>query len=351
MPYGRSIYYLVAISSFVFGGFFDYSTFYGSASMGTPYINGKVNIDDDYKYTIGLRKIALFDYQSRKRFYKGSEEQLSDKAIVGAVDGWEYLFSVSSVRNQGNEYTDSEVWIKWSNNWFTTKTKYLNKESRDLEVFDYDARFRFNLNKVDFTFGAALRGHPIYGHPAIEDYENPWWELAYEYGYTDILLPITDLNDNGEIDAYNVYIETDEETGDGYWVYYWEDAAYYWEDANSNAVAYSDSEFLQYHYPSIVEQYNEDNKVKEWQSEASVVIGIDLLLGGDKYYSHTWVNLFPYSVGLTDKAYDGDEMQYDIGVVLGTNLSEHIGVFIEGIKSNFYGREEYDFTTGVNWRF
>jgi len=49
--------------------------------MGTPYVNGASNIEDDYKYTIGLRKIALYDYQSRKRFYKGNDNQLSDKAV------------------------------------------------------------------------------------------------------------------------------------------------------------------------------------------------------------------------------------------------------------------------------
>ena len=74
-------------------------------------------------------------------------------------------------------------------------------------------------------------------------------------------------------------------------------------------------------------------------------------MGTEKFYSHTWVNLFPYSVGLTDKAYEGDEMQYDLGLQLGTQLSEHIGVYIEGTQSINYNREEYNVTTGLNWRF
>ena len=108
---------------------------------------------------------------------------------------------------------------------------------------------------------------------------------------------------------------------------------------------------MQYHYPQVVEQYNEDNEEKEWQAEASLVVGLDILLGGDKYHSHIWVNAFPYSVGLTDKSYNGDDIQYDVGLLVGTNLSEHIGVFIEGIYQNYYGREEYNISTGVNWRF
>ena len=351
MSYGRIICNMVAISSFVFAGFFDYSTVYGSATMGTPYLNGKIELEDDYKFTLGLRKIALYDYQSRKRFYKGNENQLSDKAVIGAVNGWEYLFSVSSVRNQGHEYTDSEVWLKWSNDWFVTKARYIDRGSRDLQVFDYDARFRVKFDKINLTAGAAVRGHPVYGHPAYDDYEDPWWYLAYEYGYEDNLVPLNDLNGNGEIDSYYLWVETDPITEEGFWQYYYEDADYYWTDPDSNAVAYSDAEFYEYHMPGIIDQYNEDNKEKKWQAEASVVVGVDFMLNKEKFYVHTWVNLFPYSVGLTDKAYNGDEIQYDIGVVLGTNLSERIGVFIEGNKSHYYSREEYALSTGLNFKF
>ena len=342
---------LVLAGSLCFGGFFDNSTFYGSSSISTPYINGELELEDDYRHTLGLRKIALFPYQDRNRFYNGSEEQLTDKAVIGAVNGIEYLFSYSSVRNQGHSYNDGEMWLKWSNAWFVTKTKYVNKGSRDLEFFDYDARFRLNLSKVDFTIGGAIRAHPIYGHPAYNDYLGNWWELAYEYGYEDFLVPLNDLNDNGEIDSYYVWIETDEYTEEGYWIYYSEGADYYWENPDGAPVAYSDAEFHQYHMPSIINQYNEDNKEKEWQSELSLVIGVDVFLGGDKFYSHTWVNLFPKSYGLTSKAYESDEMQYDIGMMLGVNLSEHIGVFIEGSYLSYYGREEHNISTGINWRF
>ena len=194
-------------------------------------------------------------------------------------------------------------------------------------------------------------GHPIYGHPAYNDYELPWWQLAYEYGYVDYLVPINDLNENGEIDSYYVWIETDEYTLDGYWIYYNEEADYYWEDPDGNAVAYSDAEFHQYHMQNIIDEYNQDNKEKEWQAEASFVVGLDFYLGNDNYYSHIWVNAFPSTVGLTEKSYDGDGIQYDVGTLVGVNLGEHIGVFIEGIKLSYYGREEYSVSTGVNWRF
>jgi hypothetical protein len=240
MRYERIICYLVAISSYLFAGIFNNSTIYGSASLATPYINGNVEIDDDYKYNFGIRKIALFPYQSSKKFYKGNESALSDNALFGAVSGLEYLFSFSSVRNRGHEFIDQEYWTKWSNKHFITKFKYLNKESRDLEFASVDARYKLELGSVILSLGGNIMGHPVYGHPAYEDYENPWWELAYEYGYEDYYVPILDLNENGIIDDYWIWIETEEHTLEGYWTYYYEEADYYWEDPDSNAVAYSD---------------------------------------------------------------------------------------------------------------
>ena len=87
MSYARYISYLVLAGSLCFGGLFDNSTIYSSASMGTPYINGVSNIEDDYRYTFGIRKIALFPYQVKSNFYKGEEKQLSDNALFGAVKG------------------------------------------------------------------------------------------------------------------------------------------------------------------------------------------------------------------------------------------------------------------------
>ena len=351
MIYGRIICYLVTYVSFIFGGIFDNATLYGSVSVGTPYVKGNIELEDDYKYSVGLRKIALFPYQKGSKFYKGEENELSDNALFGAVEGLEYLFSASSIRNRGHEFIDQEYWLKWSNKHFITKFKYLEKESRDLQFASIDLRYKLGLGPVYLSFGTNIKGHPVYGHPAFDDYELPWWELAYEYGYEDYYVPITDLNSNGEVDDYWIWVETNPETLEGYWSYYYEQADYYWEDPDSNAVAYSDSEFIQYHLPNIINQYNEDNKEKDWQAEASIVLGLDFYLGNEGFYSHIWVNSFPKSVGLTDKSYSGDEEQYDFGVLIGAKLGKHIGVFVEGSKLNYYGREEYNVSTGVNWRF
>ena len=348
---GRFILPLVANVCFVFAGFFDNCTMYGSVSMGTPYINGNVEIEDDYKYNLGLRKIALFPYQNRDAFYDGEEEELSDNALFGATEGLEYLFSLSSIRNQGHEFTDQNYWLKWSNKSFAAKFSYVNKESRDLQFTSFDVRYRLKIKNLNITLGSSIKAHPVYGHPAIDDYEGYWWDLAYEYGFIDYMVPEVDLNGNGIIDEYYVWIETDPETLEGYWILFYEGTSYYWENPDGEYVAGSDEEFYQYHFSHIANMYNEDNKTKEWQAELSIMIGLDFYMGGDSYYSHIWVNVFPASVGLTDKAFESEDIQYDVGMLIGTNLSERIGVFVEGKKQSYYGKEEYNISTGLNWRF
>ena len=156
MYYERIIISLVAVTSFIFGGLFDNATLYVSGSMGTPYIEGNVEFEDDYKYNIGIRKIALFPYQGSKKFYKGSESALSDDALFGAVNGLEYLMSFSSVRNRDHEFKDQEYWLKWSNKNFITKFKYLDKGSRDLQFASYDARYKLELGPAKFSLGGNV---------------------------------------------------------------------------------------------------------------------------------------------------------------------------------------------------
>ena len=149
--------YFAILLGLSFGTFFDNATIYSSASMSTPYINRDSNIEDDYKLNFGVRKIALFPYQSRDAFYKGDEKELSDNALFGAVEGLEYLFSLSSIRNQGHEFTDQNYWLKWSNKSFAAKFSYVEKESRDLQYTSIDMRYRLKLWNLNITLGSVIK--------------------------------------------------------------------------------------------------------------------------------------------------------------------------------------------------
>ena len=93
-------------NSYFIDNFLKYSTFYFSVGLDSPFAPAqkfKVDtqagtfeettqeIESSYNVTIGVRKLARFKYQVKKsNFYDGSENELSEKALLGAVSGWEY---------------------------------------------------------------------------------------------------------------------------------------------------------------------------------------------------------------------------------------------------------------------
>ena len=84
--------------------FLKYSTFYTSVSLNAPFeVKSQWDVDVDngtfiettkeneleYNLSIGVRKLARFKYQAKgKKFYDGSEKELSDVATIGNVSGW-----------------------------------------------------------------------------------------------------------------------------------------------------------------------------------------------------------------------------------------------------------------------
>lgn len=119
---------------------FKYATVYGSAFASTPmparpeyYINQLGEIKDitienpyDYKSTIGIRKVARFDYENRQnRFYDGqTEHSLSTSANVGAVKGLEYVAQYDKGRQQGREYENHRYFIRHMGKYWMTKFDY-----------------------------------------------------------------------------------------------------------------------------------------------------------------------------------------------------------------------------------
>ena len=342
----------LAVGSLLSGvDFFKYSTYYISYNLTTPQNThlSQVEVEDNYSLTLGLRKIARYDYQKKEKFYDGTEVSITDNAFIGSVSGWEYLLNISDVLNNGIEYTDAKFWIRNSKDKFVYKFKYYKIDSRNLEFVTGDVRYRKSIKRADFTIGVALLGHSAYGYDAYAEYDDYWWILAREYGYTDYLEPMHDLNGNGEIDEYWIWIETDPDTLEGYWEYFHEGYNYYWLDSDGNFVAGSDNEFEQYHLPNVVDVYNQD-EIDElgYQGSASLVIGLDYNWNKDLFYFHSWTSIYPVSKGLTDYAFV-DDLKYEVGLLLGYKIGS-IGVFIEGNYLNMF-KEQYEVTTGINYQF
>ena len=114
-------------NSYFIDNFLKYSTFYFSVGFDSPFAPAqkfKVDtqagtfeetteiIESSYNLTVGVRKLARFKYQVKKsNFYDGSEDELSEKALLGAVSGWEYQAKYSTIRQFGEEFIDTESWV------------------------------------------------------------------------------------------------------------------------------------------------------------------------------------------------------------------------------------------------
>ena len=347
----KKITMVLLVSGLLGGSFFKYSTLYCSYSLGSPHQtkDNFTELEDNYSLNLGLRKIARYQYQVKDDYYKGDEESITDNATMGSVDGWEYLFQLSSKKINNLEFSDLKFWIRNSKDHFMYKFKYYNMESRNLEFAQLDLRYRIKVKSLDLTAGVAVFGHPAFGYDAYADYENAWWQLAYDYGYEDYTYPLHDLNGNGEIEEYWIWIETDEVTYDGYWELFYEGMDYSWEDPEGNHVANSDGEFEQYHMPGIIEQYNQDQiDALGYQSTVAMVIGLDYFYGGERFYFHTWSNFFPTSKALTDFSFTNDD-KYEIGLLVGMNFNK-FGIYLETNYLSIF-KEEYTLGTGINYKF
>tara|TARA_R100000008_G_scaffold65910_1_gene42892 strand:+ start:350 stop:1399 length:1050 start_codon:yes stop_codon:yes gene_type:complete len=339
------------VVSITFGGYFSdnflkYSTFYTSVSLESPFtpkqkfaVNTQEGtfeetteeVQGSYNLSLGIRKLARFKYQSKKgNFYDGSENELSDVATLGAVSGWEYLLKWSKLRSFGEEFVDSESWIRYLGDWFVIKGSYANFGREDLEFGQLDIRLRKALGQSwNITLGGSLRGHPAYGlfpfDKWLNDNDGQWWELAYLYGY------------------YDVSYEIDES---------WSD--FNWYDEEGDLVAETDGEFYEYYYGDLIHQYNEDEVDKiGWQYEASAVVGVDFYKYTKNLWLHSWVSVMPFSKGLTPHSfkYGKGDIDHDLGLVAGWKFNRSFGIFGEGRHLSYWGIDSYELKAGLNFTF
>ena len=117
--------------------FFKYATFYTSMSMNTSMVEDEdfrainkgyeetTQINPyDYNFTIGIRKIARFDFEQKvKTWYYGDEQSVSDYTTIGNNSGWEYLLNYSFIRNRSEKFTNQDFWIRYLGNNGVTKYK------------------------------------------------------------------------------------------------------------------------------------------------------------------------------------------------------------------------------------
>ena len=337
--------------STLFGGylsdnFLKFSTFYGSVSMSSPFVQnqqfklvgGEVQeqsreLEYDYNISFGVRKIARFGYETKaKKFYDGSEKAGNESVTIGSIPGWEYLFKYSKARSFGEIYNNHEYWLRYVGSWFTIRGQYSEFGLEALTYSQIDLRHRKELGNFDITSGLAFRGHPIVIDPQIdwqEQFGESWWELAYEMGYHDEFYWI------------------DEYEGIGDW---------YWYDVNGDLISETDAYFYDIYFDDIIDDYHEMHILDlGWQWEASVAIGVDYYKYTDKWWIHAWGSVLPFHYGVTkDANVEGRGIDHDVGMILGWKLTPHFGVFTEGRHLSYFTTEvvastHYELKAGINY--
>ena len=165
--------------------------------MGTFVETTKEN-ELEYNLSFGVRKLARFKYQAKgKKFYDGSEKELSDVATIGNVSGWEYLVKYSIRSEFGEEFVDTESWVRYLGDNFVVKVDIQTLEDKDLEFGQLDVRWRKPLGtNWNLLLVVSLEDIQTYGLFPFNDWlagsQGQWWTLAMnmdiddEYWFEDL---------------------------------------------------------------------------------------------------------------------------------------------------------------------
>jgi len=342
------LYTLLLCSTIANAQLLRFATFYASYSTGAPFVESPqymiqaipstTEVADfangtlmettqvsaaNLNITIGLRKIARFDYQVKGgNFYTGGEDESSDYATISNAPGLEYLFEYSSIRNRGSEVSQHEYRVRYISEHFTTKASYVDNGLLNLQYTQGEVRLRKNFGSIDFTAGIAHRSHPAYGYSPIDNWTGSWSDLAASQWYFSTT--------GGSEDWIHIDIE----------------------EGGSTWIADDDNEFYQYYFGNIVNKYNKnilDNL--SLQQELSGVLGIDYYLYSEKAWMHGWTSIYPIHKGLSQYSYNypNSRMEYDLGLIAGIKVSKHISLFMESRYLKFWDISSYQVKTGINY--
>jgi hypothetical protein len=311
----------------------------------------------DYRYGLGIRRIARFDYENKeKAYYDGTENNVALSSPTAAFDGWEYLFHWEKERERGEVFTNHRYFLRHTGKYHIAKIESRAEGNVGFEYNSAEVRARLPIGKkFSISAGAILRTHQqAFGYNPVEIWLNetnengqalnPWYTLGFEYGYDDIYYTQQDALGNNISD-------------------------WYWVDPEGNIVANTDLEFRETVFADLMNQYNREQwALLDAFAEVAPIVGADYYIYRDKFWLHSYVNyILPYhkyikgdeafsylnrnNWGLGGLAQDSSLEQWDdyqAGIVMGWNISSKLGIFVEGEYTKFWDTEIFKSTIGLN---
>ena len=319
-------------------------------------VDGTDYYDFDYRYGFGIRKIARFDYEIKgKQYYDGTESNVGLAASNSPIKGLEYVVHVEKERSRDEIFKNHRYFLKHSGNYHMVKVESRKQGRVNFNYKSAELRGKIPMgDKFSFNAGVIYRTHErAYGYNPIEIWLNEtdengwpvnyWYQLGYNYGYTDQLVTV-------DIDGEEVY-------------------DYYWYDPQGNEVAYTDLQFRDTIFESLINRYNNE----QWDlldpfGVISPVVGFDFYHYKNNFWLHAYGSyLLPYhkyvkgdedfsylnrnNWGLGGLRQDSDLEQwedYQTGVVFGWKLNKSIGIFFEGEYTKFWDSKIYNGSVGLN---
>ena len=364
----------------VYNDFFKYGTFYVAGNVNNPYQKQSIDyvvrtnpsgslydvpvVQDateyhefDYRYGLGIRRIARFDYENKeKAYYDGTEKNVALSSPTAAFDGWEYFFHWEKERERGEVFTNHRYFLRHTGNHHIVKVESRAEGNVGFEYNSAEVRGRLPIGKkFSISAGVIARTHDqAFGYNPVEIWLNetnesgyalnPWYTLGFQYGYDDI-----------------AYTQQDEF---GNTVYDW-----YWIDPEGNIVADSDLEFRETVFADLMNRFNRE----QWDlldafAEVAPIVGMDWYSYTDKVWIHAYANyILPYhkyfkgdeafsylnrnNWGLGGLRQDSELEQWDdyqFGLISGWYITSKLSIFVEGEYTKFWDTEIFKSTIGLN---
>ena len=294
----------------------------------------------DYSVILGVRKIARMGYEPKEAFKNGQENSFSDASTVGKVKGFEYLFELSYVRQEGENYANQHHFLRYIDDSYILKVEYLEDGFADIKYFEASQRYRHKIEDLSFLPEALQKGKLSLNIGAAQ-------RLSEPYGYN----PLDEWQlSNGNLHYTFLAIQ------EGYTMTFDGKGGVEYFDPSGNSVATSTEIWEGVVIPQVLSDYTEKKRNElENTIQHSLVLGFDYYYYSKKLWLHSWGNLMPWHYDdegeFSYHKFNNGEQWYDYsgGLIFGYKYSKSLGVFIEGKYNKYWNREWHDFSFGINY--
>ena len=294
----------------------------------------------DYSVILGVRKISRMGYEPKEAFKNGQENSFGDAATVGKVKGFEYLFELSYVRQEGENYANQHHFLRYIDDSYILKVEYLEDGFADIKYFEASQRYRHKIEDLSFLPEALQKGKLSFNIGAVQ-------RLSEPYGYD----PLEEWKlSNGNLHYTFLALE------EGYNANFISHGITQYTDPQGNIVAENTEIWEGVVIPQVLSDYTEKKRNElENTIQHSLVLGFDYYYYSKKLWLHSWGNLMPWHYDdegeFSYHKFNNGEQWYDYsgGLIFGYKYSKSLGVFIEGKYNKYWNREWHDFSFGINY--